>query len=279
MLLSHASEPASGLPIRERSWADFRLLVSVGLLLVATPATALDKHTCVVESESGQRARAEGHLVVAETHLRACIDATCPGVVSSLCARWLDEVDRAIPTVVLGAREHDADLFDVRCSIDGKVVAERLDGRPVPIDPGRHVVVFEHGTERKQIELLTREGEKDRPVTVVFGGPATQAPLPPPPSTVSPLRTVGYVTLGLTLASGTAFGILAAVSHADYTSLATQCGMACPPSRVDPVHTEQVVADVFLVTTVVFALATTAFLLAFATRPAHVALTPLVVRF
>ncbi len=66
-------------------------------------------------------------------------------------------------------------MLDVRILIDGQLATERLDGNPIAIDPGDHTVRFEaNGARPVDERILLRQGEKNRILTVTFGGPGPE---------------------------------------------------------------------------------------------------------
>jgi hypothetical protein len=93
--------------------------------------------------------------------------------------RWLGEVEQSLPTLIVAARDPaGGDLLDVRVWLDGRLLAERLDGRPWPVDPGPHVLRFEAARrlpERRQ--LLLSETEKNRRIDLVLREPGEPAPV------------------------------------------------------------------------------------------------------
>lgn len=135
---------------------------------------------CVDGFEQAQRLRLDGKLVEAREKLLVCSRPVCPKVTQPDCARWLGEVEARLPTVIVRARAADGnDLDDVATSIDGRKVAERLDGRPRFVDPGPHVFRFEidGGTRYVEQRVVLLEGEKDRRLSAEFARAS-----PPPPS-------------------------------------------------------------------------------------------------
>ena len=95
-------------------------LVAAGLM--AAPSRADDKAACLDAASKAQSLRDAHKLVEAREQLRACAAARCPAVVQNDCATWLVEVERALPTVVLAAKNTaGADLVD--CS-SGQVSKE-----------------------------------------------------------------------------------------------------------------------------------------------------------
>jgi hypothetical protein len=128
------------------------LLVRAGALtalcvgLVPREASAADKAAaaCIQSAEQGETARRAGEILHARELFVQCAARECPTVLRRDCASWLEEADRQIPSVVLGARDGQGhDVADARASIDGTVVREHLDGNPIALDPGSHVVRFE----------------------------------------------------------------------------------------------------------------------------------------
>ncbi len=79
------------------------------------------------------------------------------------------------------------DLTDVRVSMDGAPLLQRLDGSAIPVDPGVHHFVFEatgYRVDSTKVTAVIREGVKERPVQTVFELPPEPAATP----TVQPLR-------------------------------------------------------------------------------------------
>src|SRR5262249_27389170 len=90
------------------------------------------KRQCIAASERAQVLRNESKLKEEGGELRACSRPACPPVIRQDCSQWVGEVLEQLPSVVIGARDGEGhDVVAARVSIDGVVVAERLDGRPV----------------------------------------------------------------------------------------------------------------------------------------------------
>lgn len=149
----------------------------------AWPATAAaDVKACLDAAEEGQKLRDSGAYRHARERFIACAADECPGEVRKGCVGWLGELDKLIPTVVFGARAHGKEVSDVRVSVDGELVAERIDGKPVALDPGEHHFRFERPGETAIDETaVVMAGEKERLIAVQFG--VDLLPLPPPPPT------------------------------------------------------------------------------------------------
>jgi hypothetical protein len=226
-----------------------RSLVLAGLLGAAAlaqsgSAGAVDREACFSSAESAQQLRAQNKLRGARDALLVCAQVGCPGSVQKDCTKWLGEVKDALPTVVFAA--HDArgnDLADVSVTLDDVKVADTLDGRPVEIDPGPHVLRYDRaGSSSTTKSVVIAAGQKLREIAVEMAqeaGAATAATAQRPPF---PLPSIVLGAVGAAaLVSMTAFWIS---GRSGFSSLETSCSPSCDPSRVDPVRAELVVGDV-----------------------------------
>ena len=168
--------------------------LGIALTVVALPALA-DVKACIGASEKGQQARAAGKLREAHEQFLVCGVDACPALVRKDCVQWNAELAQSMPTVVFAARDRQGkDFFDVTVAMDGEILVKKLDGKPIPVDPGKHVFRFEGAGAPPTTEtVLIREGERARSVTVTFDvGAAVKPPspvivaAPVPASTPSP---------------------------------------------------------------------------------------------
>jgi hypothetical protein len=169
--------------------------IVLAALLVPAIARA-DAESCVAASDDGQKLRDEGHLRAAREKLVTCAAEECPSPVRANCVRWLDDVDKRTPSIVIAATANGKDATDVSVSVDGAVVAPHLDGHAILLDPGKHELRYEHAGDPTQEEtIILREGETDRSLHVAFGRPPPLA-LPPnkPP-------TLAYTMTGVAIGS------------------------------------------------------------------------------
>jgi hypothetical protein len=205
--------------------------------LTSTPARAEStKMQCIQANTNAQSLRREGKLAAARAELRACSDAKCPTLVSSDCAKRLDELENAQPTIVFDVFDASGhEVNDVSVTIDGLRLVDKLDGTSLPVDLGEHTVTFSAGGRPAVTQKLTfREGEKARHVRVTLDSAPGAAAAAPPPATTpdqaetpadapssepaaggstsgSSQRTVGYIVGGIGLAGlavGGVFGYL-----------------------------------------------------------------------
>ena len=216
---------------------------------------AQERQDCLDAYESSQQHRQEGKLQAARDELLICVQSACPDFVRPDCERWLGEVNELLPTVVVAAKGPDgADTSEVRVSVDGQVVAERLDGRGIPMDPGPHQLRFEHaGAPPKEQAIVVQQGVKNRVIAVNWAPPAPApepAPPPPPPERGQPV--VAYVLGGLGIAALGSFAAFAILGKREADDLNARCGDGAPPGgvctqdEIDATRTKLVVADVSL---------------------------------
>jgi hypothetical protein len=217
-------------------------LSAFSLFAAGTEAWADSKQACAAAYETTQTSRAQGKLVAARKQALACSAATCSAYVIKDCARWLAEIDAMLPTVVFTAVDATgANTAAVRVTVDFDVLAEQLDGKAVPIDPGEHVVRFDmEGAPAIEENVLIREGEKNRTLAASFkkASPVVPPSAPLPPALASAPDSGGVPTWawlsgagGLVLLGvGAGFGVSALDAHG---SLTAKCGgnpALCPVS-------------------------------------------------
>lgn len=242
-------------------------------LIPAVPLTAFAqgsrKSECAAAYEKSQESRSAGRLREAKEELVVCAQEDCPAFVQSDCAQWLGEVQREMPTIILSARDKkNQEVSTVRVSLDGQVVLEELDGKPMEIDPGQHLFRFEiEDAEPVEQKIVVRQSQKDRVIEVSFAPPeeagaespyagAAQLPskdaaadVPPPeeaPRKPGPLRMYAYVAGGVGAAGILGFVAFGAMGRSKESDLRDSCSPDCPQSEVDSVKTKYLLADVSL---------------------------------
>lgn len=236
--------------------------VALGLIALTGASTSRaqtsDKTDCAAAYDEGQRAKLRGALMHARDELATCAKESCPASLQPECVQWLDEVNHAMPSIVVQARGHDgSDKVNVRVFADGKLLTEHLDGRPIEMDPGEYDLRFEiSGEDIPDQHVLVVEGQKARPVMAI--GKVLIAK--PVGHEVRPMPVLGWIAGGLGVAALGTFGVFAATGASDYGHLPPcKCGTASNWDR-----TELIIADVAL-GAMVAALAVTAII--YFTRP------------
>ena len=232
--------------------------VTMLVVLVDASRAFADVEACLSAAEQGQRLRAAGSLTSAQASFAKCIPQACPRDVRVDCSRWLSEVDEAIPTIVVQAKDSEGhDRVDVRVSVDGALLAQTLTGLALPLDPGSRRLRFE-AKDAPPVEqvLAIRQSEKNRIVSVVFEHPRPATPNAP---------VIPFVVGGAGLVA-VGFGVgLWAIGLRDRSDLRDACASptSCNQNDIDAAKTKLVVGDI-LVGIGVVALATGIYL---AVRP------------
>jgi hypothetical protein len=225
-----------------------RMLLRVGLaaavlgvaLSEARGAHAADPTTaqCIASSEHGQELRSAEKMHDAGAQFTLCAAAICPGPIREDCARRLDEVVEATPTIVFVVKDTAGnDARGVRVTVDGQPVAVGA-AAAIEVDPGEHTFAFEQGdrfaTEERRLVLV--ESVKGRRETVVLretaaglprsetAQPASAAPTPrsgePPRPGPPALAWVAFGVGGAGLAVGVIAGLVAGEKH---STLSSEC--------------------------------------------------------
>jgi hypothetical protein len=142
----------------------------------------MTKAACIDSNTKGQDLRREGKLSAAREQFLTCASASCPSILRDDCTRRLDEVERALPTLVIDAKDAAGqDVSAVTVTVDGAHLADKLAGAPLAVDPGEHVFVFQvAGQAPVTRTFVLKEGERDRRERVVVGA------VPPPAIPASP---------------------------------------------------------------------------------------------
>jgi hypothetical protein len=223
-VFARARGSASGIAVRAAVW--------LAILTACSSALADDdvKEACLEAHGQGQDEKELGQITLARGHFAACAQPTCPTLVKDDCARLLDEVDRAQPSVSFSARDaRGNDLPDTSVFVDGELVISRLDGIWHEINPGMHVVRFEHGGRRQEQDIIVAVGEKGRAIVGVFEVPRPVAPARKPSASA---RSVGPA---LAIGASTALiGVGGALVIAGLTRVPDNCSLtnhecAAPP--------------------------------------------------
>lgn len=206
---------------------------------------------CLKSAEQSQPLRAQGKLIEARTELIACSSASCPAAIRTDCTQWLAEVERALPTIIVRARDEHGDRSDVRVSIDGVSVATRLDGLPIALNPGEHALHFEtSGMKPIDQKVVIEQSSRDRVVTVTFappdGGNPSRTVEPRPTASRPPLLSWILGGAGvLAIGGGSALWVIGSSAHDD---LESSCAVtsSCAHSDVVSARTKLIAGDVLV---------------------------------
>ncbi len=153
---------------------------SVAAFATASLCSALasaDDEVCRRAYVETQRLQRAAQFRAAIRQAVTCGQDVCSATVRSQCTTWLESIERALPTLVVDARDGaGVSLAEVRVEANGELLAERLNGRALELDPGEYVLSFRYREQVVEQRTLIRESEKYRTVEVRFGA------LPEPPA-------------------------------------------------------------------------------------------------
>jgi len=190
----------------------------------ASQSSSNDAAACADAFERGQVERNDGKLLDARRDFLACAQDDCPAVVKAQCAKLHAELAQAVPSIVVSAKDKaGTDVPDVRLLVDGVPRGERLDGKPIELDPGEHRLRLEKaGSKPVEQTIVIAEGERAR--LVRFALPIGEAP----PSTAPRSDAQGDEGLGLVLV-GVGFGVAGAALIAGIVTgvIALEDGRPC----------------------------------------------------
>jgi hypothetical protein len=184
---------------------------------------------CATASDNAQPLRRAGKLRAASEQLRVCVNKSCPTIVRDDCASQLNDLEKAMPTVVFAATDAQGrDLSAVTVRMGDELLVDHLDGTPIDVDPGDHVFRFDTaGSPSVFKKLILHENDKERRVAVAFAAPPKSSPSEVPGEHAEAATTAptwpAYVVLGVG-AAGLAAGVVFTVSAASQNStLAGEC--------------------------------------------------------
>ena len=206
------------------------------------PAQAGEAEACIAAIERGEPLKKRGQLVAARQELSSCAKASCPGAVREMCRAYLDEVDSAMTTLEVAARDDQRRIAptELTVTVDGRAVVLAPDGT-YAVDPGaRTVRVTYRGAPRESLIEVT-PGKKRIPVVFSFESPppprddAPREPTAAQPRSVAPAIALGALSV-LALGGGVAFGVK--WSHD------AECRPRCAPDETSRVRTDAIVTDV-----------------------------------
>ncbi|MGA7118862.1 MAG: hypothetical protein WBY94_02130 [Polyangiaceae bacterium] len=229
--------------MRKGLWAPSLVL---SFMLFDRPAFSDDRAACLEAASKGQTLRDAHELVEAREELLVCAGPRCPAVVQADCINWLEDVQRALPTVVISAKDASgADLVDVRVSMDDQPLLPKIDGLALPVDPGPHAFRFESkGRAPAELRVLIKEGEKSQSLSAVLG----PSPQPTRAGRADDGSATGWKTLGWALAGAGMAGLgLGAVSGvaALVNKSAAHCmsNDTCDPGSTGGIKTAAILSD------------------------------------
>jgi hypothetical protein len=138
---------------------------------------------CSAVYEAARDHEQAGRLREAAEMFRECAADSCSNSLRQTCQAKLFRLELDEPSVVPLAKDQaGAPLVDVEVTMDGVVLASRLDGRAFAIDPGLHDFVFRAGGSTiGSKQLVIAQGQRNRAIWM------TQESAQPQPEAAAPV--------------------------------------------------------------------------------------------
>jgi hypothetical protein len=193
-------------------------LLASGPVRAEPGQTQKPPNACLQAHTDAQVLRKDGQLIKAREQLLRCAQSDCPSVVIDDCAGWLPSLENSIPTAVFAVTDQAGhDIVEAKVLNQGQVLAERANGRAVPLDPGLYTIeIIADGYVKVSERFVMRESEKNRIVRVTMQ-PTAADPLlsaAEPPADVGGLKPIpmaSWILGGAALGSGIVFGVSGAL--------------------------------------------------------------------
>jgi hypothetical protein len=225
------------------------IVAALGLPVCTARAGAADETSaCLASYERAQVLRRDHRLGRARAELKSCSRVVCPSLARNDCINWLDQVQAAFPSLTIRAVKNGVDLANVRIVEDNEVVATRLDGTSLEVEPGEHAFRFEtDDAPAVTMTIVVREREKDRIVPVAFASPhSAGSPREEVGTLARPMPVGAWVLGGVGLAGIASFAVLGSLAKNDQSALQGSCSPNCTQGSIDKVKNEYIAADVGL---------------------------------
>lgn len=223
----------------------------------ASESTAFAADTCTASYEGVQYARKDKKLRAAKKAAIVCTQSSCASDITNECLQWLRDLDQAIPSVVVVAKDGSgAEVSNVTVSFDGERLATTLDGSPLDVDPGEHTFKFERpGAPAVEQKIILRAGERNRILQIALPGPNDVKAAPKeqpvaiessqaPSRNLTPIFVVGGIGLAA-IATGAVLGITVLSGKSDCESK-RDAGTPCSEDEVSGLRTRRTLTDVAL---------------------------------
>jgi hypothetical protein len=158
-------------------------MVEIGVFAAATllqagaghAAPKVTAQSCTVAYKSAVKAQQASHLQEAQKWFAACSQQACGTLIRRECLLSYDQISADIPTIVPVVTTVTGEpVLDVKITMDGALLASKIDGRALPVDPGLHEFTFitHAGSATQKIVIL--QGQRNRPIAMAMAAPGQQ---------------------------------------------------------------------------------------------------------
>lgn len=206
------------------------------------------KSDCLSSFEDAQRLRLEHKLREARGRAEVCSHASCPAVIRSDCGKWVDELGKEIPRVLVNARFHDGSpASGVRILVDGEVRSESGNASALEVNPGPHEVRLEHDDLDPVVQKVTVAAGEEKRLDLRFPAPGQTEGVGDAEAGTSgsatPPAVYAFAGLGALAVGGFAyFGMKGRSKQSDLED----CRPNCSAADAEAMRNDYLFADVFL---------------------------------
>jgi hypothetical protein len=221
------------------------------------------KEQCVNSHRQAQQAQLDGSLVHARELARTCTALSCPALVIGDCARWLNELEQRIPSVVFEVRLDGQPNLMATIDADGNKVTEWTRGESLRLDPGEHQFRFGLPPFQPIVQsVFLAEGMRYRVVSAEFKTPTDAAsaaaapgaparpqgaqPLLPAQTKVRPTPVIVYPLLGIGAVGIASFVVFGLTGNSKQNDLENSCKPNCQDSDLNSMKKAYLVGDISL---------------------------------
>ncbi|MDB4934896.1 MAG: uncharacterized protein JWP87_1868 [Labilithrix sp.] len=238
-----------------------------------TASSPKPPNQCAAAYKTAQEREEAGRLLAARALAVSCAKVSCGMTLMEQCAAMHAQIESDLPSflpVVTDAA--GAPRADVEVRVDGELVASRLEGRPLAIDPGAHDVTFttNGGSSHDQkfalvttVKVNIDARDRGRQIAITLptsrenvtaqaatpteiGEKPAVVDVPPPADGAKQGRSVfPYVLGGAGIVALGAGALLTLWGRDDNRRLA-QCSPNCSQGSIDHIQTMYIAADVSL---------------------------------
>jgi hypothetical protein len=237
-----------------------RAATAAALVLAQAPALATEPTTtgtdCVAASHASLDLSRRQDLRAARAQLLICSAESCPEDIRKDCVKRTADVSAQIPTLIVTAKDASgAPLTAVKVTMDGEVLAERLEGTGVAVDPGEHTFTFEAAGQQLVTKTwMIQQTQKERREDIAFEAPAGPAPAVAQASKPTDggqgsdaHKTAAFIGVGFAVAGligGTTYGVLAISRKNDAHGVCPGSSVCATPEGVSKWSSAQSAANI-----------------------------------
>jgi hypothetical protein len=223
------------------------VLAATVTTLPATAQTEDVKTACLAAYEQAQVARNASKFADARVSLRACAQEQCPGLVRTDCVEWLADLEKLYPSVVYDAYVDGRQVLDAHAYADGALVTDHIDGRAIPMEPGRHVFRIEvPGFPASEQVIVLSEGVHGRVIAASFEHPRVDVPSRPWRTTYRPVPLAVWISSGVAATAAISLAVFGGFALSEKSHLENTCRPFCSDHQMAPLRIGMGGADISL---------------------------------